>query len=379
MAFAQTQLRKLKSRLRPQHVRMRETEGQTLHYLEGWHVLAEANRIFGFDGWDRETVASTCVWTKQVGARYCAAYVARVRITVRAGEDRIIREGSGAGESNASSPGQAHERASKAAETDATKRALTTFGNCFGLSLYAGIALPEQASQRLDRPRAPQPVEAPVEMAQAKKQQNESEPTRHQQNDFAEVASKEVQESGAAREAVAASPQHASSFSEDQQRDEDIVMRASESSGLSDSALPNFSANADTVRSDRSPQKIDKSVLAIPEPRRVRDAHHLRFVAAQPCLICDRRPSEAHHVRFAQPRALGRKVSDAYTVPLCALHHRELHARGNEVAWWSDKGRTPLPIANQLWTQSRRKSPGEDLDNDDLAADPAPLLGRVDT
>ena len=64
-------------------------------------------------------------------------------------------------------------------------------------------------------------------------------------------------------------------------------------------------------------QRIDKSLLAIPEPRRIRDAAHLRFVAEQPCLICGRSPSEAHHLRFAQARALGRKVSDAYTVPLC--------------------------------------------------------------
>ena len=138
MAFAPTQVRKLKSKLKPAHIKTREADGTTLHYVEGWHVVAEANRIFGFDGWDRESVTSTCVWTKQTGLRFSAAYVTRVRITVRAGEERIVREGCGAGESNASSPGQAHEFAAKAAETDATKRALSTFGNSFGLSLYAG-------------------------------------------------------------------------------------------------------------------------------------------------------------------------------------------------------------------------------------------------
>ena len=116
--------------------------GSSLHYVEGWHVVAEANRIFGFDGWDRESVTSTCVWTKQTGLRFAAAYVTRVRITVRAGDERIVREGCGAGESNAASPGQAHEFAAKAAETDATKRALSTFGNSFGLSLYAGPSDP---------------------------------------------------------------------------------------------------------------------------------------------------------------------------------------------------------------------------------------------
>jgi len=66
MSFTPTQVRKLRSKLRPQHVRTREAEGISLSYLEGWHVLAEANRIFGFDGWDRETISSECVWTKQV-------------------------------------------------------------------------------------------------------------------------------------------------------------------------------------------------------------------------------------------------------------------------------------------------------------------------
>jgi hypothetical protein len=102
--------------------------------------------------------------------------------------------------------------------------------------------------------------------------------------------------------------------------------------------------------------RVDKSVLAIAEPKRTRDAAHLRYVADQPCLICARQPAEAHHLRFAQPRAIGSKVSDAFTVPLCALHHRELHARGNEKAWWSDRGRDPLLTANQLWAATRDRS-----------------------
>jgi hypothetical protein len=80
MSFAAPQIRKLKAKLRPQHVKSREADGISLNYLEGWHVLAEANRIFGFDGWDRESVTSTCVWTKQLGSRFAAAYVTRVRI-----------------------------------------------------------------------------------------------------------------------------------------------------------------------------------------------------------------------------------------------------------------------------------------------------------
>ena len=98
--------------------------------------------------------------------------------------------------------------------------------------------------------------------------------------------------------------------------------------------------------------KIDKSTLAIPEPKRRRDKSHLRFVASQPCLVCGRRPSDPHHLRFAQPRALGVKVSDEFTVPLCRGHHRQLHQAGNEVAWWEKLKLNPLQPARQLWVQT---------------------------
>jgi hypothetical protein len=99
-------------------------------------------------------------------------------------------------------------------------------------------------------------------------------------------------------------------------------------------------------------QEVDKSRLAHPEPRRVRDKEHVKFVAHQPCLVCGRRPSDAHHLRFAQRRALGRKVSDEFTVPLCRGHHREVHRFGDEAAWWSKSGIDPLGAARTLWTQT---------------------------
>ena len=83
---------------------------------------------------------------------------------------------------------------------------------------------------------------------------------------------------------------------------------------------------------DETRSRIDKSVLALPEPKRLRDKQHLRFVAKQPCLVCGREPSDPHHLRFAQPRGLGQKVSDEFTVPLCRAHHRELHRAGKEAA-----------------------------------------------
>jgi hypothetical protein len=86
---------------------------------------------------------------------------------------------------------------------------------------------------------------------------------------------------------------------------------------------------------------------------RQRDKEHCKFVASQPCIVCGRTPSEAHHIRFAQPRALGRKVSDEYTIPVSRLHHRELHGYGDEASWWASVSIDPMPIALVLWRQSR--------------------------
>jgi len=92
-----------------------------------------------------------------------------------------------------------------------------------------------------------------------------------------------------------------------------------------------------------------ETVTVIAKPVRERDRNHLRFVASQPCLICGRSPSDAHHVKFAEPQAMGRKVSDRFTVPVCRLHHRELHRRGDERAWWRSTEIDPLAIAASLW------------------------------
>jgi hypothetical protein len=102
---------------------------------------------------------------------------------------------------------------------------------------------------------------------------------------------------------------------------------------------------------------IDKAELPLNEPRRYRDRAHLRFVSAQPCLICGRRPTDAHHLRFAQARALGRRVSDEYAVPLCRSHHRALHRHGDEVAWWEANKVDPVVVARELWERTRLDGP----------------------
>jgi hypothetical protein len=104
-------------------------------------------------------------------------------------------------------------------------------------------------------------------------------------------------------------------------------------------------------RSTEPADGIDKSQLIHSEPR-FRDKNHVKFVVKQPCLICGRRPSDAHHLRFAQHRALGRKVSDEFTVPLCRGHHREVHRCGDEASWWSKAGIDPIGVARTLWTET---------------------------
>jgi hypothetical protein len=97
---------------------------------------------------------------------------------------------------------------------------------------------------------------------------------------------------------------------------------------------------------------VDKAALAFPEPRRVRDRDHVRSVVQKPCLVCGRRPSDPHHLRFAQSRAMGRKVSDEFTVPLCRGHHRELHRSGDEAAWWRKQALDPAAAARALWLEN---------------------------
>jgi hypothetical protein len=98
---------------------------------------------------------------------------------------------------------------------------------------------------------------------------------------------------------------------------------------------------------------IDKSTLTVAAPRRYRNREHLRYVAQQACLLCGRKPSDPHHLSFTQPRALGRKVSDEFAVPLCRGHHRAAHRSRDERAWWRQAGIDPIKVARRLWKATR--------------------------
>jgi hypothetical protein len=119
-------------------------------------------------------------------------------------------------------------------------------------------------------------------------------------------------------------------------------------------------SHAPQPKTSRRAREVDKSVLALSEPRRVRDREHTKYVTKQPCLICGRAPSDAHHLRFAQNRALGRKVSDEFTVPLCRGHHREVHRCTDEVGWWQRAGIDALTAARKLWLEMHPIKPVAD-------------------
>jgi DNA recombination protein Rad52 len=314
MGFSAKQVKALRRNLDHRYVRRREANGRELSYIEGWYAISEANRIFGFDGWNRETIESRCVLARENRGSFVAVYAARVRITVQADGVTIIREGHGTGEGHGASPGEVHDTAVKAAETDATKRALATFGRPFGLELYrkdkdpitqgtpalrAAASSPAVQSRYGFHPDDTTPIPRPSHCY-----------GRRQQNSMAAFLRKDL--------------------------------------SVNEVAPPLAPAQPELIG-------IDKSQLAIAEPKRLRDKAHLKFVALQPCLICGRQPSDPHHLRFAQPRAIGLKVSDEFTVPLCRGHHRQLHQAGNEKAWWVERKIDALMIAKDLWAQTRLK------------------------
>jgi len=160
MSFAPQQIDSLKAGLDRSKVRQREQAGRKFSYVEGWHAIAEANRIFGFGEWSSETVEIRCVSEapRKIGKSnprdgFAVSYIARVRVTVMAGDTPIVREGVGSGHGLDVDLGLAHESAIKESETDARKRALMTFGNPFGLALYD-----KDQTNVVDTPAEPEPT-----------------------------------------------------------------------------------------------------------------------------------------------------------------------------------------------------------------------------
>lgn len=137
---------------------------------------------------------------------------------------------------------------------------------------------------------------------------------------------------------------------------------------IGEAAAPEIGVTEASSQAEASAQITSDALtvgLAFPkDPPRKRSKAHLQFVRGQPCLICKRSPSDPHHLKFAQPRALGSKVSDEFTIPLCRAHHEDLHRHGNEKAWWANMQIAPLPIAKELWEASPIHGSGSATDLD---------------
>ena len=323
MGFSAKQVKALSRNPDSRYIRTRQAHGRELTYLEGWYAISEANRIFGFDGWSRETIESRCVLARENRGSFTAVYIARVRITVNARGVTLVREGHGTGEGYGNSAGEVHDTALKAAETDGTKRALATFGKPFGLELYrAGRTAPRRQKQ------LPSPQSGPENRARSGFHPDNTTPIPRPSHYYGQRP----------RDEIAATLRR--------------ERREAEKGLRQETARPSVLSSPAPALVPVGGEKIDKSELAIAEPKRLRDKAHLKFVATQPCLICGRQPSDPHHLRFAQPRAIGLKVSDEFTVPLCRGHHRELHQVGDEQSWWAKRNITPLQIARTLWEQT---------------------------
>jgi DNA recombination protein Rad52 len=401
--FSEPQVKALSSKLSAKHVRTRQFGGLTLSYIEGWHAIAEANRIFGYDAWDRQTMAVKCVWEGLKGNRSACSYIARVRVRVRAGDKEICREGCGSGHGVGLTPGAAHESAIKEAETDAMKRALSTFGNPFGLALYDKEQ--QNVTGRCKKPQRSAPKgqdkaitwlvlssegeylsahDDPVDYCKAMRQLLEAISTRERLRAFwqrnlitlamlrrnlpdlktdkgehyAEILTSLYkhrmrliwEEQRAYEQRTAELQANKSHAAPENVAGSTASRRTGDKKDLSGSVRPSQGVGAPASSGNGH---LDKSNLPISTPRRIRDKDHLRYVASQPCLICGRTPSHAHHLRFAQPKAFGRKVSDEWTVPLCSTHHRALHSIGNEKQWWAEKGIDPVAHAVRLWWDTR--------------------------
>lgn len=477
MSFRDDQVAALRAKLSGKAVQTRVVNGFNLSFVEGWYTIEEANRIFGFDGWDRETIASDPIWQGNNHGVHTCSYTARVRIKVHAGDRDIIREGSGYGTGTGNTPGEAHEKALKEAETDAMKRALSTFGNRFGLCLYdkdqKGVARPKRAKAI---PTSEDPVastsdstfsgwvlkdhtgtaieilEAPqLFYAKARKMLEALRDPEHirqlwYKNEealksiriahpdlrdqigthytvlFARLCKEQAAVAEAGRSAATErkgngrSERHKANGNEKPQvekiqdhnpnpaapvegngptppmqtksRDQlpvqseaeksastgelnesqsasemEAMVDASSKSGDGEGTGVSGSVAGESSNEDRiiavpyltnshQANGIDKSLLLIGTPKRIRDKEHLKAVAQQPCLVCGRNPSHAHHLTFVQPRARGLKTSDEWVVPLCYLHHRELHDRGNEKEWWKENQIDAVRIAEDFWTRN---------------------------
>ena len=356
MAFTEAQLKSLEAKLDAKYVRTRRAHDTTLAYVEGWHVIAEANRIFGYDAWDRHTLSTRCVWSDATNHHFAAAYTAKVRIAVRAGSLTITREGCGSGEAKAPTPGEAHELALKAAETDATKRALATFGNPFGLALYdrelAGVKNRKALISAPDEYRGPWLLSLPNGAGQSFDKADE----------FVVALRKALTEAADIEQLFAIWERNVDTVRAINKQTNRSTPRGVIAQNLVAHMKGRAIALAKQGNQASAQHLTIRTALArrwtrvfSPSPSRSVSAPRSIYALSQPnpASSADAPLPTPHHIRYAQSRGLALKVSDEFTVPLCAIHHSENHATGDERRWWQERKIDPLTVAAELWSKSR--------------------------
>jgi hypothetical protein len=347
MSFTQSQVRKLAGKLPERFVKTRTERGMTLSYVEGWHVIDEANRVFGFDGWDRETVWAECVWQDTRITPKACSYAVRIRIRVRAGKTAVTREGTGIGHGTGATLGEAHESALKEAETDATKRALITFGNLFGLALY------DKAQNGVQRAKPAAQGSATAQVVWSLMTGNAPLRICDTPQQFCSAAKENLRQAKSVTELEILWTGNAPVIT--QLRTVRPELRTRNGTHYAEVLESLYKRQRELLEKEAAGSQASMPPVAptiepgIVIAKRVRDPAHLKYVASLPCLVCGRTPSHAHHLRFVQPRSLGSKPSDEWTVPLCPIHHRSLHDAGREEQWWRVTGVDAKAEAQRLW------------------------------
>src|SRR3974390_2205492 len=269
MGFSAKQVQALRRSLDSRHVRTRQANGRELSYLEGWYAISEANRIFGFDGWSRETLESRCVLTRENRGDFLAVYTAPLRMPVQAEDITVIREAHGTGEGRGPSPGEVHDIALKAAETDATKRALATFGKPFGLELYRKdrTAIPAKVPQAIvsESPVERSAATTPGHALRSGFHPDDTTPIPRPSTYYGRPNYLAARERAQAQIKAKANARHPVKSTSTASQGSTIQKVNGEQSDTADASL------VPSTTSDLSPARIDKSVLTIAEPKRLRD------------------------------------------------------------------------------------------------------------
>ena len=350
-------------------------------------MIAEANRIFGYDCWDRQTLSPRCLWRETQRGETTCFYTAKVRITVRAGDAKSCARASeqvpadpARQKRRMKSPSRPRRRTRPNARwrPSAIPSGLRSTTRNNGAS-HGGSGIRQRPTTAISLPPT---HEFELHYSAARTERFASAETFVAATLEAARTLPTVKSVFAFWEAnldnFAVLPRAAKSGDDEPMqvigsalKERMRTLARGERNGERQNDVPAtttarprqvlFRKEPTTERNserenDASNQTEAPGQLAFPKEQRVRDKAHLAFVANEPCLVCGRRPAQAHHIRFAQPSALGLKVSDEFTVPLCNGHHDSLHHTGDERAWWARHGiLDPLKLASRLWEASRRR------------------------